>query len=149
MAAPRGATYTPKRGPLAGQTFHAPPGRTAPTAAYNAYQNALARYKTGGRSRTYAAQRRIEGHGVVANLERWIRAHRDESRFDARELAREFWQGESYHGPTAPAVGSSGRVNRANDAQRARKHRMMRWLAEQGYIDTDADREEAWDTLDY
>jgi hypothetical protein len=44
MAAPRGRSYTPTRGPLAGQTFNAPANARGETAAYNAYQNALARH---------------------------------------------------------------------------------------------------------
>lgn len=44
MPAPKGRSYTPSRGPLRGQTFTAPAGARGQTAAYNAYQNALARY---------------------------------------------------------------------------------------------------------
>jgi hypothetical protein len=44
VAAPRGRSYTPSRGPLAGQTFNAPANARGETAAYNAYQNALARH---------------------------------------------------------------------------------------------------------
>lgn len=145
MAAPRGATYTPKKGPLAGQTFRAPPGRTGATAAYNAYQNARARLVTGGRAETYAKQRGTESRGLIASMTNWI-VGRGETRADAREMAREFWSEEPYHGPTAPAVGRKGGTNRANAAQRARKHRLMKWLYDNGYID---DRDEAWDTLDY
>jgi hypothetical protein len=44
VAAPKGRSYTPSRGPLAGQTFNAPANARGETAAYNAYQNALARH---------------------------------------------------------------------------------------------------------
>jgi|GraSoiStandDraft_4_1057263.scaffolds.fasta_scaffold00709_6 hypothetical protein len=53
MAAPRGAAYTPKSGPLAGRTFVGTPGTTQ---AYNRYQQARAR-ALGASS--YSEERRI------------------------------------------------------------------------------------------
>jgi len=151
MAAPRGATYTPKRGPLAGRTFAAPAGRTAPTAAYNAYQNALAAYKTGGRATTYAQQRRQEDRGLIATITSFIQSHGDDSRSEAREKAREFWQGEPYHGPTRPASGPGGPgvPGGKNSVWGRRKNRLMKWLAEEGYITSESDRNDAWDELYY
>jgi len=149
MAAPRGDTYTPKRGPLAGQTFRAPAGRTAPTAAYNAYQNALARYKTGGQAQTYAQQRKAEDKGLIATITNFIQAHSQESRAEAREAARDFYANEPYHGPTRPAGGPSGRHPNPGGEHAARKHRLMKWLSEEGYMVTDQDRDDAWDEIDY
>ena len=152
MAAPRGATYTPKRGPLAGQTFRAPPGRTAPTAAYNAYQNALARTKSSGTYTTYSQQRKAEGSGTLRSVIAFIQAKGGESKSEASALASEAYQSQSYRGPSSPAMGSAGMragIREANPSQRMRKHLIMKWLAENGYINSDADRDDAWDSIDY
>ena len=149
MAAPRGATYTPKRGPLAGRTFAAPAGRTAPTAAYNAYQNALAAYKTGGRATTYAQQRRQEDRGLIATITNFIQAHGGDSRTEAREKAREFWQDEPYHGPTQPAAGPSGKHPNPGGQWAQRKRRVMVWLYDEGYLSSAQDHFDAWDEIDY
>jgi hypothetical protein len=148
MAAPRGATYTPTRGPLAGQTFRAPPGRTAPTAAYNAYQNALAQYRSGGQYTTYAQQRVAEDRGLIANITNFLTA-RGTSRTEARETAREFYQQEAYHGPTRPAGGPSGRNPNPGGALAQRKRHLMAWLYDEGYLVSDQDHDDAWDYLDY
>lgn len=147
MPAPRG-DYTPKSGPLAGQTFRA---TGAPTSGYNAYQNALARIKSGGSYSTYAQQRKAEGGGAMRSIVSFIQA-RGESKGEARERAREAYLSQTYRGPSVPAMGSAGiqRGGRdANPSQRMRKHQIMKWLADNGYINSDADRDDAWDNIDY
>ena len=153
MAAPRGETYTPKRGPLAGQTFRAPPGRTAPTAAYNAYQNALARVKSSGTYPTYAQQRKAEGGGTMRSVVEFIMQKGDLSRSEAQSEARDAYNSQSYRGPSTPAGGSLGTQNARyrghSPAQGRRKHDIMKWLADNGYIESDQDRDDAWDSIDY
>lgn len=146
MAAPRGRTYTPTRGPLAGQTFTAAPGRTS---GYYAYQGALARYK--GYAGGYGEQRKVEGGGVVRSLTEFIIRHSDLSRTEARDQASGFWQSESNHSPSYPAAGSHSPMlaPSGTDARRNRKHRAMAWLADEGFIDNHADSDDAWDTVDY
>lgn len=86
MAAPKGRSYTPTRGPLAGQTFNAPANARGETAAYNAYQNALARHYG---SPTYSAlktQRENPAYQVVLQRGLGHGAGRSEAHRVARQL---------------------------------------------------------------
>jgi hypothetical protein len=86
MAAPRGSTYTPSRGPLAGQTFRAPPNARGETAAYNAYQNALARHYGQPSYGAYKAQQASPFYVVVRERARQAGQSRAEASATARRI---------------------------------------------------------------
>jgi hypothetical protein len=95
MAAPKGSTYTPSRGPLAGQTFRAPPNARGETAAYNAYQNALARHYGQPSYSAYKTQQASPFYIV------------------ARERARSKGQSRSEAGATARRIVGTDRIPRS------------------------------------
>jgi hypothetical protein len=131
MAAPKGRSYTPTRGPLAGQTFNAPANARGETAAYNAYQNALARHYG---SPTYSAlktQRENPAYQVVLQRGLAHGAGRSEAHRVARQLAGN---------DRIPIHQQPGTFHRTDTGRRMRD--IIKGLYEQGWYDAGEDIED-------
>lgn len=127
MVAPKGRTYTPTRGPLAGQTFRAPANARGETAAYNAYQNALARHY-GAPSYGALKTQRVNPLYVVA-FER-ARDAKGQTRYEAHATARRII------GNTRIPKSAPGAYGAAAHPRGQEMRRIIRDLMDEGLYDT-------------
>jgi hypothetical protein len=135
MAAPRGRSYTPRSGPLAGQTFNAPANARGETSGYNAYQQAYARHF--GSPNYSALKRQRSNPNYVVVRER--AQDSGYSRSEAHRLAREI-----VGNTRIPRRGKQG--SRLGDPQAQEMRRVIKDLIDSRLWDTG---DEAADDLYY
>lgn len=131
MAAPKGRSYTPSRGPLAGQTFTAPANARGETAAYNAYQNALGRHYGFSSYAGYKAQRLTPFYQVIVEKQVAKGHSRASAAADARRIL----------GDTRIDRHSRGRYQKTDTGRRMRD--IIKQMYDEGIYDYGEDVDES------